>query len=818
MEDLVSQGVAAFSRLNELVEKSGTLLSSVERNMGAVGFAARLHILGVAFQGLQMLGGLFKGLFTSIQNTEIQLVRIGTSLTGMGRAASGAYDVFAQAVDKAATTPYSLNEVLHTVTQLGGYGIAALDEVKDKQGKIIKDFRGMSVTMVDVLGNVAGATGKGLAQTMEAYADAIMGEWERMKELGIKPSMIPGLSALQAGTPQYKALVAEWLATSNRFAGGMFKQSQTIKGMMSNFGDAFTRFGLEVGGASNKYLSTQEDAVLGSSAKDIMGQIKGGKVSAKSVVSDYGVDKGANKDIFKGLVEGSTEYNRRLELAIKYSRKLQDEQITISKAGTFYDAIKISIRQLYNAFGDATSGIADLGTAVGQWLKHIWVTFIYPIFEGLANVIRWVGKVGESLTAGAKLQERIRQHTKNGMKQEQAEVLARQQMITERIGFMYSVFLVYFWQPFLNAMKAVGAFIGQLFGKFEEGVVGMTGKTSLFAALWDRIADIGKFVGGIFSVFADIISDIFSTVAGTGAFQNFFRLLGDIGVIIFDVFVGKLKVLFSFIGGFFSGLWEAVKPAVEYIGEAFSGLFKVFSEIIEGIFGNDAVKGFFDVLKDVFWFLGKVLGFIIGTVFKAIGFILGGIIKIITWLVEKIVEFFRWLGKLEIIQAIGKVFSWIGSVIKEYIIDPLGNFFSWLWLKFEELGNRFRNLRNHIPGADDRAVAGGTDFFEAVRSRTGNDLTTSWTNASIIGNDVRQAAGKEFYSAIDSSSLSAAEMRALETAVTTGNIDNKKWAEMISIMQQLKAGAEESSSTIELKLGSQKKKYKLNKKGKFIPI
>lgn len=67
-------------------------------------------------------------------------------------------------------------------------------------------------------GNMAGATGKDIMQATEAIIDAQAGEWERMKEFGIK------------GVKDMDTLVK---VMDKRFAGGMEKLAGTTKGLWS---------------------------------------------------------------------------------------------------------------------------------------------------------------------------------------------------------------------------------------------------------------------------------------------------------------------------------------------------------------------------------------------------------------------------------------------------------------------------------------------------------------------------------------------------------------------------------------------------------
>lgn len=71
--------------------------------------------------------------------------------------------------DFAATTPYDLAQVTESFIQLKAYG---LDPVQNG--------------LLRTLGDTSAAMGKPIEQAVEAIADAVTGENERLKEFGIK--------------------------------------------------------------------------------------------------------------------------------------------------------------------------------------------------------------------------------------------------------------------------------------------------------------------------------------------------------------------------------------------------------------------------------------------------------------------------------------------------------------------------------------------------------------------------------------------------------------------------------------------------------
>ncbi|MGD9664622.1 MAG: tape measure protein, partial [Novosphingobium sp.] len=136
----------------------------------------------------------------------------------------------------AAKTPYELTEVTESFVKLRAYGMEPTNG------------------LLKTLGDTSAAMGKPLMQAVEAVADAMTGENERLKEFGIRASKVGNKivyeyshngktirAAAQAGNrAQIQAtLEAIW---NQKYAGAMDKLSGTWGGMMSNLSDQWTRF------------------------------------------------------------------------------------------------------------------------------------------------------------------------------------------------------------------------------------------------------------------------------------------------------------------------------------------------------------------------------------------------------------------------------------------------------------------------------------------------------------------------------------------------------------------------------------------------
>jgi len=135
----------------------------------------------------------------------------------------------------AAKTPFELPGLMEAATKLEAYGFSAEKYMR-------------------VLGDTAAALGKDVNMAVEALADATTGEFERLKEFGIKASVDGAKVALdyvdKSGKQQRvvvdknnREMIASTLTAiwNDRYGGAMEKMSQTWEGMLSNMKDAFTK-------------------------------------------------------------------------------------------------------------------------------------------------------------------------------------------------------------------------------------------------------------------------------------------------------------------------------------------------------------------------------------------------------------------------------------------------------------------------------------------------------------------------------------------------------------------------------------------------
>ena len=141
------------------------------------------------------------------------------------------------------TTPYDIQQVTDSFVRLKAYGI---DPIADDA--------------LRTLGDTASAMGKPLEQAVEAFADAATGEFERLKEFGIKARTEGDnvtfawtkngeelTETVKKNSTEVRAFLLETMG--DRFAGAMERQSKTWNGMVSNLGDTWVDFKRRIGDA-----------------------------------------------------------------------------------------------------------------------------------------------------------------------------------------------------------------------------------------------------------------------------------------------------------------------------------------------------------------------------------------------------------------------------------------------------------------------------------------------------------------------------------------------------------------------------------------
>lgn len=295
----IHQSMKKFPKMPSVLDEKGMKFASALDGVKG-SFANLTGVMSRYAVAAGAVGGVLFGVAKSVMDTAGQFERFQTILTTLEGSEEKAKKSMAWISDFAAKTPYEMSEVTDSFVKLKAYG---LDPIKDN---LLKD-----------LGDTAAAMGKPVMQVVEAIGDAITGENERLKELGIKASKKGNtityaysdkdgkqhLAKVDANNREQiqKTLQTIW---NSKYGGAMDKLSTTWEGMISNLSDQWARFKLMVADAGVfDFLKDKLQGVLdkinqlaeSGRLKEIAENIGQKLVSALTAVWDAGVK------IFNGI-------------------------------------------------------------------------------------------------------------------------------------------------------------------------------------------------------------------------------------------------------------------------------------------------------------------------------------------------------------------------------------------------------------------------------------------------------------------------------------------------------------------------------------
>jgi hypothetical protein len=215
--------------------------SGLDNATRSLGNFARTAAVFAAAAGTAIVAGT-AAMAKSVVDVGSQFENMAATLEVMEGSAAKAEESLKWVQQFATTTPYDLAQVSQAFVRMRAYGI-------DPTTGLLRS-----------VGDASSAMGKDLMSGVEAVADAMTGENERLKEFGIRAS-VAGDQITYAWTQNGQEMkrtvnkdASEIQAAlmgifDAKFAGSMEKASTTLTGILSNLGDQWTGFLKEVGDA-----------------------------------------------------------------------------------------------------------------------------------------------------------------------------------------------------------------------------------------------------------------------------------------------------------------------------------------------------------------------------------------------------------------------------------------------------------------------------------------------------------------------------------------------------------------------------------------
>lgn len=226
----------ALVRRLRLVERGGQAAGKGLRKLGGMGLGMLKN--GILAGGAAVAGAGGFALF-DLFRTAGQFEQYQTMLEGTEGSVSAARKSMEWVTQFAKETPYELDQVMEAFVALKAYGIDPMDG------------------SLRALGDAASGMSKPLSSAVEAIADAMTGEYERLKEFSIRAEKAGdrttfsyvknGKTITRVAKGQGEAIREALVAIFNeRFGGGMERQAKTLFGIISNLKGMWTEFLLAV--------------------------------------------------------------------------------------------------------------------------------------------------------------------------------------------------------------------------------------------------------------------------------------------------------------------------------------------------------------------------------------------------------------------------------------------------------------------------------------------------------------------------------------------------------------------------------------------
>jgi len=373
----------ASKDLQKIDRSAGTASTSLT---GLAGSFKKIAIsAGVLYGISKAIGGIVSA-GKAIVNTSAEFEKFETILKTLSGSARVAEEQMNWITEFATTTPYQVEQVTEAFVKLKAYGLEPMNG------------------LLRTLGDTSAAMGKPLMQAVEAMADAVTGENERLKEFGIKASVTGDQikytwttasgEIKQVVVANNREIIQSTLEAifNERYSGAMQQLSSTWDGMVSNLSDKWTKFKKDLGDTGAfSYIK----AVLKTIVDNIGGMFDSIVESSRGWVGPMingfeALMVGAGKlgDIFEGIGASFSAAKAAFMLMVIGI----GEGINLVGAG--WEALKAG---MINATKEIVDTIGQAFTSMLQWLAEQFNGFVQKVSGWIGQIPgaeKFAGKIG----------------------------------------------------------------------------------------------------------------------------------------------------------------------------------------------------------------------------------------------------------------------------------------------------------------------------------------------------------------------------------------------------------------------------------------
>ena len=354
---LVERAQARFARIKAPISSA----LNTGRNIAGVGVQASIGgqqimqpiiSMGRGVVGMAQVAGKFEQFQSVLEVTE-----------GSSEKAKKSFDwVKKFAVD----TPANLDEAMEAFVRLRAYGMDPTNG------------------LLQTLGDTASAMGKPVMQAVEAIADAVTGENERLKEFGIKGSAIKGTKFIEYtytdknGKQQSARVdknnrkqIEETLKRiwNEKYSGAMEKQSKTLLGIWAKLDDVWASFQMKImeNGAFDWIKDKLQFLLKKFDELEQNGELKKWAKDIGTVINE--------------VIQGLWDFGKTVFEAVKWLA-----QFASQNKGAIATIVKFT----------AIAGVALMALAPLLFT----LSLVAPVLQVLGSTFLWVGKVAITAILG----------------------------------------------------------------------------------------------------------------------------------------------------------------------------------------------------------------------------------------------------------------------------------------------------------------------------------------------------------------------------------------------------------------------------------
>ena len=302
------------------------LVISIRADIGAL--QSQLRNIDAQLRGTERQGNETAN---AVKNMALQFISLGAAIEGMKKlvdvnrnfgilkagletatgSIEGANQAFAALQQFAQTTPYSLQQAVDGFTKLVNLGLTPSEAA-------LKSY-----------GDTSAALGKDLSQMIEAVADAATGEFERLKEFGIKAKNNGDSIAFTfKGTTETvrnnAAEIESYLIKLGQvnFDGAMTKRMESLDGAISNLSDSWDAFFYNLGQAGATDVLKDAFNAITDAINEVNSMLSSGEM--ESYIDAIGIS-------FSGLAEDVAQTTAIIEQWVSDNKENTGEFFTFFK-------------------------------------------------------------------------------------------------------------------------------------------------------------------------------------------------------------------------------------------------------------------------------------------------------------------------------------------------------------------------------------------------------------------------------------------------------------------------------------------------------